>query len=127
MTIRLEALNLIVPIAVIQHRYPGGWSRCREDHGLDPEPSSFAACWHDGLLFRDGAMNPLDFALLMARWESMGLRRSRRRKGVRVAGDFCVYASFSDSPEYPCEWLDIDVAGSEATFVGPARTATTRT
>ena len=34
MSIPLEYLNLIVPVAAIERVYPGGWLRCLDDHGL---------------------------------------------------------------------------------------------
>lgn len=119
MTITLEAWNLIVPIDVIERKYPGGWKQCREDHGLAEHASSFAACWHDGQLFRDGAMDQLALALLVENWESLGFRATRRRGGEKVSADFCVYAAFSDGPEHPCDWIDIDTSGGTAGFRPP--------
>lgn len=32
MTIALEFIDFIVPIAVIKKKYPGGWDQCLKDH-----------------------------------------------------------------------------------------------
>ena len=32
MAIALESIDFIVPIAVIRHKYPGGWEQCLIDH-----------------------------------------------------------------------------------------------
>lgn len=117
MGIALESLNLIIPIRVIESKYPGGWVQCREDHGLKASPSHFGACWHDGELFRDGAMNAFDFEMLVDRWKALGLKATKRRQGKAVAGDYCLYSRFSASPVHPCQWLQIDKEQGIATFV----------
>lgn len=32
MTIALEFIDLIIPIHVIEQKYPGGWAQCLADH-----------------------------------------------------------------------------------------------
>jgi hypothetical protein len=32
MAVELEFINLIVPIALIKQKYPGGWEQCLDDH-----------------------------------------------------------------------------------------------
>lgn len=122
MAIRLEFLNLIVPVHVIDRKYPGGWKQCRTDHGLEEQPSSFGACWHDGLLFRDGAMSPFDMAMLKAKWEAIGFKAIRCRRGRSVVADFCVYPSPASpaSPVPACTWLSIDTSVAMASFRGSA-------
>jgi hypothetical protein len=53
--IRLEFLNLIVPIKKIEKKYPGGWSQCLKDH----QNAISHVAWGDNYLFRaGGAMDP---------------------------------------------------------------------
>jgi len=61
MAIKLEFLDLIVPIKTIKKKYPGGWKQCLKDHnGLIG-----GRVWYDEHLFRDGAMSPNDIAYLL--------------------------------------------------------------
>ena len=126
MSIALEYFNLIIPISVIDRKYPGGWARCREEHGLQESVSSFGACQHDGELFRDGAMNQFDLAMMVERWTSLGFKATKRRDGQKVAADFCIYATFSDAPVHPCEWLKIDTDQATASFAAPSANTTSR-
>ena len=32
MAVALEFINLIVPIALINQKFPGGWEKCLEEH-----------------------------------------------------------------------------------------------
>jgi hypothetical protein len=49
--VRLEFIDILVPVHVIEDRYPGGLQQCVADHhGLIGR-----RMWHDGLLLRDGA------------------------------------------------------------------------
>ena len=121
MSIALEYLNLIIPISVIDRKYPGGWARCREDLGLEQLASSSGSYWHDGDLFRAGAMNPLDFKMLVMNWKDLGLKESKRHQGKRVAADFCLYATFSDGPEVPCPWIELDQATCTARFISTGK------
>ena len=123
MSIALEYFNLIIPISVIDLKYPGGWARCRDDYGLEEAASSSGASWHDGELFRAGAMNPFDFKMLVLNWEELGLKDSKRRQGARIAGDFCLYATFSDGPVFPCDWIHIDQDTCSASFVRTGKQA----
>lgn len=119
--IRLEFYNLIIPIRVIDRKYPGGWDRCRKDHGLRREASSFGSCCHDGELFRDGAMDPLGFALLLDRWTSLGFKSTRSHRNRKVAADVCLYATFADTPEHPCDWVRIDTENGVAELLPRSR------
>jgi hypothetical protein len=73
MTIGLECINLIIPIALIEKKHPGGWqSYLDENPGL---PSD----WHDEHLLRLGAMNQLDIRLLLWVYLTLFLPRSDAR------------------------------------------------
>lgn len=116
MSIPLEYWNLIITVESIERLYPGGWSRCLADHGLEAEPSSNGASWHDGTLFRTGAMEPLAMELMLARWTDLGFSEVLVSGRRRFVADLCVYATFANRPRYPCTWLDIDVENATATL-----------
>ena len=103
MTIRLEFLNLIVPIKVIDRHYPGGF------RALVAENRSMfgGKLWHDDHLFRDGAMNPTDIQALVEFWKEKGLTPSEERDGKKWWRDMCV-VDFFGGPTLPCDWLEHD-------------------
>lgn len=118
MAIALECYSLIVPVTVIERKYPGGWRQCLHDHGLADDIPECGACWHDGQLFRDGAMNPFDLHMLIERWKKLGFRETRRKQGRKISADFCIHAMFSPAPVHPCEWIDINADTGMASFAG---------
>ena len=72
MAIRLEFINLIVPIRVIDQKFEGGWEQFSRDYGLDGATTVAGSCWRDNKLFRDGAMNPMDMHFMVEDWKNMG-------------------------------------------------------
>lgn len=98
--IRLEFINLIVPIKKIDLHYPGGFkaffAQYRSIFG-----SKF---WHDQYLFRDGTMNPKDTQDLVNFWEERGLTAFEERNGEKWWKDMCVVDFFA-GPTLPCDWL----------------------
>ena len=51
MAVALEFIDLIVPVAVIRTKYPGGWEQCLRDHEF-----LIGGCvWFDDHLFSDTA------------------------------------------------------------------------
>ncbi len=60
MTIALEFIDFIVPIAEIKKKYPGGRDQCLKDH----ENLIGGRVWFDEHLLRDGAINPGDIESL---------------------------------------------------------------
>jgi fatty acid CoA ligase FadD36 len=54
MAVRLEHIDLLVPIHLIEEKYPGGFAQCLADH----RPLIGRRMWHDGQLLRDGALDP---------------------------------------------------------------------
>jgi hypothetical protein len=65
-------------------------------------------CWHDGELYRDGAMNPLDVDDMVRDWESRGLEPfTRTEDGQKAWKDLCV-VDYRDGPTFPCAWLEFD-------------------
>ena len=70
MSIPIEFMNIIIPIAVIEAKYPGGWAQCQIDLQVNEAGSPR---WSDGELFRDGAMNHWDMNAIIGFWEELGL------------------------------------------------------
>lgn len=108
MAVATEFIDFIVPIAVIELKYPGGWRQCLEDH---------AEClggrvWHDERLFRDGAMGPEGIAALVEDWTALGFEPHLEVNGQKHWKDFCVFEM--NAPTLPCDWIafDRDVGGA---------------
>ena len=72
MAIRLEFINLIVPIRVIDQKFEGGWEQFSRDYGLDGATTVAGSCWRDNKLFRDGAMNPMDMHFMSKTGKTWG-------------------------------------------------------
>jgi len=104
MAIALEFIDLVVPVSIIEKKYPGGWERCLLDHA----ELIGGAVWYDENLFRDGAMNPLDIESLVEQWGKLGMEPTDLRDGMRVWKDVCVVESMSGGPTLPCDWLTFD-------------------
>jgi hypothetical protein len=113
MPIRLEFLNLIVPITNIRKRYPGGWEQCLIDHQFGIESGRN---WYDEDLFRDGAMNPMDMGFLLDRWREMGFKTHVRGKNARWK-EVCIV---DYAPTLPCDWIEIS-PDSTARYIGKGR------
>lgn len=101
MTIQLECISLIIPIAKINQCYPGGF---RALIGTDPWDcdDSFS---HDRCLYREGAMNSFDIEMRISHWQGFGLVPMTRRRGKRCWNDMCVVDRFA-GPTLPCDWLE---------------------
>ncbi len=104
MAVQLECINLVIPIKVIEKKYPGGWQQCQRDLGTD----EIGATWHDEHLVRQGAMNPMEIGSMISWWEAKGLKSA---VGVTRAAktahwvDMCVI-DFS-GPTMPCDWVEV--------------------
>ena len=105
MAVALEFINFIVPISVIQRKYPGGWQKCLADH-VDLLGS---VVWHDDYLFRDGAMSARDIEGAATHWRSMGFKLRTRPRGEKLQWtDACIVAVYGGGVACACDWLDID-------------------
>jgi hypothetical protein len=104
MAIALEAINLIIPRTVIERKYPGGWEACLAEHA----ESIGWRMWHDDHLLRDGAMNPMAMAMLLADWEERGFRATDRKRNPTRWRDLCVIGLFEDASRLACSWLEIE-------------------
>lgn len=109
MAIALELIDIIVPIATIKTKYPGGWAQCLADHAEDIRGG---AIWYDERLFRDGAMAPDMAAAILKQWESKGFELTRVHNNETVWQDVCVVEPVTLAPTRPCEWLAVDKANS---------------
>lgn len=104
MAIATEFIDFIVPIHLIEKKYPGGWEQCLKDHqGL-----LNGRVWFDQYLFRDGAMNPADIEALVQRWNDMGFECLSEADGKKCWKDVCVYEGMFGGVTLECEWLAID-------------------
>ncbi|PLW67088.1 hypothetical protein [Pseudohalioglobus lutimaris] len=105
MSIQLEFINFIVPRKVIEEKYPGGWSRCLDDH----ENLIGGRVWYDDHLFRDGAMNPEDIGSLVEEWGRLGLHTHDPENGEPSRWvDVCVVEAAFGGATIPCDWLETD-------------------
>lgn len=104
MAIMTEFINFIVPIKVIEEKYPGGWTQCLEDHA----ELIGGRVWYDDHLFHDGAMNPMDIESLINEWSSRGFECIGEKDGKQYWKDVCVYEGMFGGATLPCEWLQAD-------------------
>ena len=113
MAIALEFINLIVPIHIIEIKYPGGWEKCLSEH----KPLIGGRVYFDDHLFRNGAMAPRDAEDLVDDWARHGLETTREIDGERHWWDCCV-VSFPFGVSLPCDWIEISDDGYSAYLKG---------
>jgi hypothetical protein len=101
-----EFLDLIVPISIIEEKYPGGWECCLKDHSV----ALNGRVWFDTFLFRDGAMNHDAMKVLLDEWWKLGFECYAVRDGETYWKDVCVYEGMMGGAGMPCDWLGEDVA-----------------
>ncbi len=104
MAIKLEHINLIIPIKQIDLCYPGGFDLFRNHH----QAKFGENFWHDMHLFRDGTMNPDEMETLILFWQQKGLVPYFEGNGKRKWKDMCVIDSTDTEPTFPCDWLEVD-------------------
>jgi len=104
MAIRLEHINLIIPLKQINLCYPGGFELFHE-HYKDKFGENF---WHDMHLFRDGTMNIEEVESLISFWRQKGLVPYIEPNGKRKWKDMCVIESSKSEPTLPCDWIEVD-------------------
>lgn len=110
MAILLECINLIVPIHIIDAKYPGGWQKVKEEIGFESDVTHVGSYWHDSRLFRDGAMDPMFMSFIVDCWEKRGFQGLVEINGKKQWQDFCVVAGAQLA--YPCSWLRISKRGT---------------
>lgn len=103
MAVRLEFINLIIPVQAIEVKCPDGWSGCLRDH----TKSIGRVVWYDDHLFRTGAMDPEMMDNLITKWTRLGFEATEVVDEKVVWKDFCVVDSFRYS-RHSCNWLTFD-------------------
>jgi hypothetical protein len=114
MAIMTEFINFIVPIKIIEKKYPGGWNQCLEDHA----ELIGGRVWYDDHLFHDGAMNPTDIGSLVERWTAMGFECVGEKNGKKYWKDACVYEGMFGGATLPCDWIEADEATRHVSLKG---------
>ena len=110
MSIALEFIDFVVPIALIRQKYPGGWEQCLKDH----ERLIGARVWFDDHLLRDGAMNPRDIESLVEEWTDLGFEPTEMIDGQKFWKDCCVLQGMLGGSTLPCDWLEVADDGRSA-------------
>ena len=105
MTIATVDLNLIIPITLIQNKYPGGWKKCLEDH----KQLIGVTVWFDKHLFRFGSKESYEIAEKLKQLELIGFSIVEQRKGEKYWCDVCIYST-RKRDSIKCEWLSEFVA-----------------
>ena len=103
MAVVVEFLNMIIRVAEIEKKYPGGWEKCREDTGCDAPGNT---SWSDGELLRLGTMSEMTLQLMSDDWTSMGFKGLAGRGDKKKWKDFCQFGSMT-GPVF-CDWLSFD-------------------
>ena len=104
MAIRLEFINLIIQIKIIEKHYENGFKGLLED----VKELIGGKIWYDEYLFRDGAMNPTDIESLVNFWTSKGLTPYEEKNGQKSWKDMCVVESLFGGPTLSCDWIVFD-------------------
>jgi hypothetical protein len=104
MAVRLEHIDLLVPIGLIDEKYPGGFAQFTIDHrGLIGR-----RMWHDGRLLRDGALDPARARALVEGWQNLGFEPLQWVGGRLHWKDLCVVDAAAGGPTAACAWLAWD-------------------
>jgi len=104
MAVRLEFIVVLVPVHVIEEKYPGGLVQCLADH----RALIGRRIWHDGHLLRDGALDPKGAMALVEGWQALGVEPLRWGDRKLAWKDDCVVDATAGGPTVPCDWLDWD-------------------
>lgn len=116
MAVRLEFINLIVPVATLDRlsREQGGFARVYA-------PLAGDMLWHDAHLCRvDGAMHWPDLDDMLARWEAQGLQGLVGVAPHQWWKDLAVCAS-RRGPTFPCDWLSYDAVDNCVYLAGTVK------
>jgi hypothetical protein len=112
--IGLEFIDVIIPIANIRDRYPGGWEQCR----LDYAALLGRRIWYDQHLFRDGAMSPPEAQALVEGWAVLGFQLVGVGRDGLYWKDLCVVDWALGGATLPCDWLSFDPSTRTAHLAG---------
>ena len=116
MAIRLQFINLVIPVATLDRALvaEGGFRQFLEAQG------SFLGemVWHDTYLCRvEGAMNWADVDDMVARWERYGLQGLVGASPHQWWKDFAI-ATSGHGPTFPCDWLVYDSVDNSVHLAG---------
>jgi hypothetical protein len=114
MSIRLEALSLLVPVRLIEARYPGGLQACIDDH----EALLGVHVWFDARLWCHAAATPGEMRALVDGWRVVGLEPLVREGGAWRWNEVCVVDAALHAPTLPCSWIESDPATGLACLRG---------
>lgn len=112
MPIRIKFFSLVIPIRVIDEKYPGGF----EQYKLENAEAFSSGIWHDDYLFRDSTMDPDSMEFLVKEWVKLGLTDCIDVDGKEHWADMCVVDSLG-GPTLPCSWLKFDYYVGSASHV----------
>lgn len=119
MAVLIDFFNIIVPIKTIESKYPGGWNACLNDH----KNALGHTVWHDGHLFRDGAMNSIDFGKIIEFWEGLGFRAFAPEDTEKLEWlDFCVVNAPFYELEKVCLWLEFEIYSVHHAYYAKGKT-----
>jgi hypothetical protein len=115
--VRLEFIDVLVPVHVINEKYPGGFAQCLADH----RPLIGRRMWHDGRLLRDGALDPASARALVEGWQAIGIEPLQWVNGRLAWKDVCVVDTNAGGPTVVCDWLEWDPKRRVAWLRGATR------
>jgi hypothetical protein len=106
LAVKLEFINLIMPIQRIRDLYPGGWEAFLGDN----VKRIGRVLWSDLTLVRaTGCMDSSEVDGLITRYSCLGFTATESIGGVPFWKDFCVLDAFGRS-QYDCPWIMVDGA-----------------
>lgn len=117
MAVRLEFIDVLIPIHVIEEKYPGGLAQCLADH----RPLIGRRIWHDGLLLRDGALDPAGALERVEGWRAIGVEPLHWVDGRLRWKELCVVDLAAGGPTVGCDWLEWDRKAGVAWLRGAER------
>lgn len=100
MAVLLEYTSILVPVRLIEEK-------CGADLWEELRLTLGHTRWQDGLLFRDGAMNPYDIDGMLEDWQREGLTLYAGSGENQSWCDLAVVDCFT-GPTRPCPWLAFD-------------------
>jgi hypothetical protein len=117
MAVRLEFIDVLIPIHVIEEKYPGGLAQCLADH----RPLIGRRIWHDGMLLRDGALDPASALERVEGWRAIGVEPLHWVDGRLRWNELCVVDLAAGGPTVGCDWLEWDRKARVAWLRGAER------
>jgi hypothetical protein len=118
MAVVLEFISLIIPIKIIEAKYPGGWKQ----YLLDNEEFLGITMWYDEHLHREGAMSPADIKDHVDQWEDVGLTAFEGSGDEQRWQDMCVVDELR-GPTLNCDWIIVDYGAAHMRGYPPGEIA----